>query len=77
MRRFQEALARNLSNRPNIRIDRVRVRGGIWVKEGVNDYGDGRIVQSTVIYELKEGKIWRDTRYYSEPFEAPEWVERI
>ncbi len=34
-----------------------------------------------VIYELKDGKIWRDTRYYSQPFEAPEWraqwVERM
>jgi hypothetical protein len=28
---------------------------------------------STVIFELKDGKIWRDTRYYAEPFEAPEW----
>ena len=28
---------------------------------------------STVIFELKDGKIWRDTRYFAEPFEAPEW----
>jgi hypothetical protein len=46
---------------PKIRIDRVRVRDGLWIKEGVNDY------------ELKDGRIWRDTRYYSQPFEAPEW----
>jgi hypothetical protein len=30
---------------------------------------------------LRDGKIWRDTRYYAEPFEAPEWraqwVERF
>jgi hypothetical protein len=33
------------------------------------------------IVELKGGKMWRDTRYYAEPFEAPEWraqwVERM
>jgi hypothetical protein len=33
------------------------------------------------IFELRAGKIWRDTRYYAEPFEAPEWrahlVERM
>ena len=78
---FQKALARNLPNPPRIRIDRVRVRDGIWVKEGVNDYGDGIVLNSVVIYELKDGKIWRDTRYYSEPFDAPEWrtqwVERM
>ena len=36
MRGFQQALARNLPNPPSIRIDRVRVRDGLWVKEGVN-----------------------------------------
>lgn len=78
---FQKALAGNLPNPPKIRIDRVRVRDGMWVKEGVNDYGDGVISHSVVIYELKDGKIWRDTRYYSQPFEAPDWraqwVERM
>jgi hypothetical protein len=78
---FQKALARNLPNPPSIRIDRVRVRDGLWVKEGVNDYGDGVISNSVVIYELKDGEIWRDTRYYSQPFEAPrwraQWVERM
>jgi hypothetical protein len=78
---FQKALARNLPNPPSIRIDRVRVRDGLWVKEGVNDYGDGVISNSVVIYELKDGKIWRDTHYYSQPFEAPrwraQWVERM
>ena len=72
MRSFQEAAPEH-SAPPSIRIDRVRVRGGLWVKEGVNDYGGGRIFHSTVIYELKDGKIWRDTRYFAEPFEAPEW----
>ena len=28
------------------------------------------------IIELRDGKIWRDTRYYAEPFEAPEWRTR-
>jgi hypothetical protein len=33
------------------------------------------------IIELRDGKMWRDTRYYAEPFEAPEWraqwIERM
>jgi hypothetical protein len=34
-----------------------------------------------LIVELKDRKMRRDTRYYAEPFEAPEWrakwVERM
>jgi hypothetical protein len=26
-----------------------------------------------MIVEFRDGKIWRDTRYYAQPFEAPEW----
>jgi hypothetical protein len=46
----------------------------------VSDYG-GQAVHYVSIVELKDGKMWRDTRYYAEPFEAPEWrshlVERM
>jgi hypothetical protein len=57
------------------------VRDGLWILEGVNDYGEGRVFTVVAIFELKDGRIWRDTRYYAEPFEAPQWraslVERI
>jgi len=81
MRGFQESPARNFPKPPSIRKVRVRVRDGLWVKESLNDYGGGVVSNSVVIYELKDGKIWCDTRYYSQPFEAPEWraqwVERM
>ena len=67
---FQRAFAGH-SPPPSIRTRRVLVRDGLWVTEGVNDYG-GQVFHSAVVYELKDGKIWRDTRYYAEPFEAPE-----
>src|SRR5215217_4284057 len=38
MRAFQEAYP----NPPSIKIRRVLVRDGLWVVEGVNDYGGGR-----------------------------------
>jgi hypothetical protein len=41
--------------------------------EGVNDYGEGREYNVVLIVELKDGKWWRDTRYYAEPFETPRW----
>jgi hypothetical protein len=80
MRAFQRSFATN-STPPSIRIRRVLVREGLWVVEGVNDYGEGGVYNVVLIVELKDGKMWRDTRYYAEPFEAPEWraqwVERM
>jgi len=80
MRAFQQAFSSN-SNPPSIQVRRVLVRDGLWVIEGVNDYGEGGAYNVVVIVELKDGKWWRDTRYYAEPFEAPEWrapwVERM
>jgi hypothetical protein len=69
MREFQEAYP----NPPSIQVRRVLIRDGLWVLEGVNDYGGGQVYNVAVIIELKDGKMWRDTRYYAEPFEAPEW----
>ena len=80
MRAFQRAFATE-SNPPSIRVRRVLVREGLWVVEGANDYGEVGVYNVVLIVELKDGKWWRDTRYYAEPFEAPEWraqwVERI
>ena len=80
MRSFQQAFSNN-SNPPSIQVRRVLVREGLWVVEGINDYGQGGVYNVVLIVELKDGKWWRDTRYYAEPFEAPEWrapwVERM
>jgi hypothetical protein len=80
MRAFQRSFADN-SKPPTIHLRRVTVRDGLWILEGVNDYGEGQIFTIVLILELKDGKIWRDTRYYAEPFDAPQWradlVERI
>ena len=77
MRKFHEAYP----NTPSIRLRRVLVRDGLWIVEAVNDYGGGQVSDMAMILELKDGRIWRDRRYYAEPFEAPEWraqwVERI
>jgi hypothetical protein len=76
MREFQEAYP----NPPTMELRRVLVRDGLWVVELISDYG-GQIYTPVLIIELKNGKIWRDRRYYAEPFEAPEWraqwIERM
>jgi hypothetical protein len=77
MREFQAAFGQAT---PAMRLRRVVVRDGLWVAEVVSDYG-GRRFHYVSVVELKDGKMWRDTRYFAEPFEAPEWrahlVERM
>ena len=75
MRAFQEGFPGH-SSPPSIRIRRVLIRVGLWVVESVIDYGDEQVFNGAAILELKDGKIWRDTRYYAEPFEAPDWRSR-
>ena len=73
MRLFQE----DYPAPPTIQLRRVVVREGLWVIEGVNDYGEGQLFTVVLIIELKDGKMWRDTRYYAKPFEAPEWRAQL
>ena len=58
-----------------MRLRRVLVREGLWVAEVVSGYG-GQAFHFVSIVELRDGKMWRDTRYYAEPFEVPEWKAR-
>jgi hypothetical protein len=78
MKAFQEA---NAGSRPPRRLRRVLVREGLWVVEGVLDYGGGREWDFVLILELRDGKVYRETRYYAEPFKASEsraqWFERM
>jgi hypothetical protein len=80
MRAFQEAFPTD-SGLPSIRIRRVLVRQALWVVESVVDYGEMRFSHGAGILELKDGKVWRDTRYFADPFESPGWrahlVERM
>ena len=45
------------------------------------DYGDGDPYQTVFVFELRDGRIAKETAYWSEPFPAPEWraawVERM
>ena len=83
VRAFQEAYpaARGEDPAPTIRVSRVLVREGLWVAEGVADYGGGQVANVVLIFELKDGRMWHDRWYFAEPFEAPEWrakwVERM
>jgi hypothetical protein len=58
---------------PSITLRRVVGSGRVWVIEGINDY-DGDVWHVVLILELDpDGLIVRDTRYYTKPFDAPDW----
>ena len=77
MRSMQEAFP----HPPSITLRRVVGAGRVWVVEGVNDYGDD-VWHVVVVLELDgDGRISRDTRYYTQRTEAPvwraQWVEAL
>ena len=57
------------------------VREALWVVEVVSDDGAEQVFHYVSIIELRDGKVFRDTRYYAQSFEAREWrtqwVERM
>jgi hypothetical protein len=83
MRAFQEAYPTSPSSvrLRRVLVERVLVKEGLWVVEGVADYGGGQVLNVVLILELRDGKMWRDRWHFAEPFEAPEWrtqwVERM
>ena len=57
---------------PSIAPYRTIASGDVVVTEAVLDYGGDR--HNTVfIFECRDGKIVRQTAYWSKPFPAPEW----
>ena len=56
-------------------IRRRRLSGGddVWFAESVIRYADGTVAYGVTRVEFRGGRIWKETRYYAEPFEAPAW----
>jgi hypothetical protein len=36
-------------------------------------YPDGALYHCIALVELRDGQIWRETVYWAEPFDAPDW----
>lgn len=71
------------SNHPSdLRFKTRRILGGgsLWITEYVITY-DGNPVNVVSIMEFRGAKVARETHYFADPFEAPEWraqwVERM
>ncbi|MCA1571898.1 MAG: nuclear transport factor 2 family protein [Chloroflexi bacterium] len=59
---------------PRLTLRRIVRPDQAWLVEGTIDYGDGTPVSIVSILEIgADGKITRQTDYFANPFEAPEW----
>jgi hypothetical protein len=61
---------------PAARLDftvrRILGAGEVWISEYVIAY-DGEPVHVVSIMEFRDGLVARETHYFAEPFEPPEW----
>jgi len=61
-------------------VSRIQGSGGLWVSEYVITY-QGRPSYSVSIMEFKDAKVFHETQYFADPFEAPswraQWVEKM
>ena len=57
---------------PDAKLRRITLGGDVVVAEMVLDYG-GKTVHGCTILEMKDGKVVKETDYFADPFEAPEW----
>jgi hypothetical protein len=71
LRRLQESFPGGAP--PRIELRRVTGGGDVWVAETLIRYADGAVVHGVSRVEFRDGKLWRETRYYAEPFEVPAW----
>lgn len=58
---------------PTITPRRILVSGDLSVVEAALDYGDGTDYRAVFVFELRDGKIAKETAYWSQPFEPAEW----
>ncbi|RNJ44376.1 hypothetical protein B5V01_05685 [Mesorhizobium erdmanii] len=67
-------------NRKRFAVRRITGTNNLWVTEYVLTY-DGRPSYTVSIMEFLDGKVVRETQYFSDPFEPgpsrAQWVERI
>ena len=71
LRRLQETFPGGMA--PKIRLLRLTGSGDVWFGESEIHYADGKVFYGVSRVEFRDDKMWRETRYYAEPFEVPEW----
>ena len=54
-------------------IVQVSDTGRLVTLEGTGRWPDGKTYHWVQILEYKDGLVWRETDYFAESFEAPDW----
>lgn len=57
---------------PTITLRRILSAGDLVIAEATLDYA-GPTYETVFIFEFSEGRIRKETAYWSEPFAAPDW----
>jgi ketosteroid isomerase-like protein len=68
----RRGIYRSFPQLPTITPRRMLSSGDLVIAEASLDYG-GPVYATVFIFELEDGKIRRETAYWSDPFEAPDW----
>ena len=68
----RRAIYKSFPKLPKITPRRMVSSGDLVVAEATLDYG-GPTYKTVFIFELVNGKIAKETAYWSEAFDAPEW----
>jgi SnoaL-like protein len=75
-----QALRENYPAKLEFSVRRILGGGDLWITEYEISY-DGNPVHVVSIMEFREGKVRRETHYFADPFEPPDWrsawVERM
>jgi ketosteroid isomerase-like protein len=69
----RRAIYQSFPTLPKITPRRMVGEGDLVVAEASLDYGDQAVYQTVFIFEFRDGKIAKETAYWSQSFPAPEW----
>ena len=58
---------------PGNTVARIVGSGDFWWGEWRMTYPDGKVYHCVTLLQLRDGRIWRETVYWAEPFSAPDW----
>lgn len=61
---------------PKVATRSVRCSGDLCVAEATLTYDGSDAFRAVFVFELRDGKIAKETGYWASPFEAPEWRSR-
>lgn len=66
-------LNRSSEDLPKIDVRRVLSDGDLATAEVTLNYPQAGMYQGVSIFEIRDGRIARETDYFAQPFQAPEW----